>query len=327
MNYPDIGGRTTLTWVGQRLKRREDAELVTGQGRYLGDLVRPGMLHAVFLRSPYPHARIVSIDASRARESDGVHAVITGADLPDDLGQQPCNHLYPDQRETPYFALARGRVRYVGEPIAVVVAESVYLAEDARELIDIEWEELSSVGDVDAALAAGAPLLYDDWPDNIAATYEVAMGDVDAAFAEADVVVSERFEIGRLFACPLEGRGVLAEWNSSIGELTIWTSTQSPHIIRDFLSWMLKLPEHRIRVLVPRVGRPFRAKTHCYPEETAVCLASRTVGRAVRWVEDRLETFVATVHARQQIIEAQMCATSDGRITGVKADLTGDQGA
>jgi carbon-monoxide dehydrogenase large subunit len=215
----------------------------------------------------------------------------------------------------------------VGEPVAVVVAESPYLAEDARELIDVEWEELPAVGDVEGALADGAPLLYDDWPDNVVATYEVSMGDVEAAFAEADVVVQERFQIGRLFACPLEGRGVLAEWNPTIGELTVWTSTQSPHIIRDFLSWMLKLPEHRIRVLVPRVGGAFGAKTHCYPEETAVCLASRAVGRPVRWVEDRLETFVATVHARHQFIDATMCATSDGRITGVKAELTGDQGA
>src|SRR5205085_2204234 len=164
-------------------------------------------------------------------------------------------------------------------------------------------------------------------PGNLAATFEYEMGDVDAAFAAAEVVVSDRFEIGRLFACPLEGRGVLAEWNAPLRELTVWTSTQSPHIMRDYLSWLLHVPEHRIRVVVPRVGGAFGAKTHLYAEETAVCIASQAVGRPVRWVEDRLETFVATVHARHQTIEATLCATADGRITGLQAELVGDQGA
>ena len=285
------------------------------------------MLEAVFLRSPYPHARLVAVDASAALALPGVHAVLTGADLPDDLGPQPCNHLYHGQRETPYFALVRDRARYVGEPVAIVVADSRYVAEDARELVEVEWEELPSVGTVEAALAEGAPLLYDGWPDNVAATYEAAIGDVDAALAEADVVVHERFEIGRLFACPLEGRGAVAEWDAAVGELTLWTSTQSPHIVRDYLSWILHLPEHRIRVLVPRIGGGFGAKFHFYPEETAVALAARATGRPVRWVEDRLESFLGTVHARQQVIEATMAATADGRITAVTAELVGDQGA
>jgi len=307
--------------------RREDPELLKGKARYVADVVRPGMLHAVFLRSPFPHARIVSVDASAALALEGVHAVLSGADLPGDLGPQPCNHLYHGQRETPYFALARDRVRYVGEPVAIVVAESQYLAEDARELLQVEWEELPSVGDVEAALADGAPLLYDGWPDNVAAVYEAEIGDADAAIAEADVVVRERFAIPRLFACPLEGRGAVAEWDAAVGELTLWTSTQSPHIVRDYLSWILHLPEHRIRVLVPRVGGGFGAKFHFYPEETAVALAARATGRPVRWVEDRLESFVGTVHARQQVVEATMAATADGRITAVTAELLGDQGA
>jgi carbon-monoxide dehydrogenase large subunit len=281
----------------------------------------------VFLRSPYPHARITSIDVHEAVALDGVHLVLAGADLPDDLPPQPINHLFHGQRETPHFPLARDRVRYVGEPVALIVADSPYLAEDARELVVVEWEELASVGNVGRALEEGAPLLYDDWPDNVAATFEAEIGDVDRAIGDADVVVTERFTIPRLFACPLEGRGAVAEWDASLSELAFWTSTQSPHIVRDFLSWTLGVPENRIRVLVPRIGGGFGAKFHFYPEETAVALAARAARRPVRWVEDRLESFVGTVHAREQVVEATMVATADGRISGVSAELVGDQGA
>ena len=315
-------------WVGRRMPRREDAELLTGRGRYVGDLHRPGMLHAAFLRSPFAHAAIGSIDAEAARAVPGVHAVLTGADLPEDLGAQPNTHLF-GERETPYYALARQRVRYAGEPVAVVVAESPYVAEDARDEILVDWEPLPSVGDAELALEEGAPLVWGDrdWPDNVCATFEKEMGDVDRAFAEADVVVTERYRIQRQFACSLEGRGVLAEWDRNVDELTIWTSSQIVHITRDLLSAVLGLPEHRIRVLVPRIGGGFGAKFHFYNEETAVALAARATGRPVRWVEDRMESFVATVHARQQHVELSMAAREDGTITGVKGDLIGDMGA
>ncbi|MGH2716660.1 MAG: xanthine dehydrogenase family protein molybdopterin-binding subunit [Thermoleophilaceae bacterium] len=310
------------------MPRREDAELLTGRGRFVGDLHRPGMLHAAFLRSPYPHARIDSIDAEAARDMPGVHAVLTGADLPEDLGAQPNTHLF-GERETPYYALARGRARYAGEPVAVIVAESPYLAEDARDEIVVDWEPLPSVGDAELALADGAPLVWPDrdWPDNVCATFEKEIGDVDGAFEEADVVVTERYRIQRQFACSLEGRGVLAEWDPNVDELTIWTSTQIVHIARDLLASVLGLPEHRIRVLVPRIGGGFGAKFHFYPEETAIALAARATGRPVRWVEDRLESFLATVHAREQRVELSMAAREDGTITAVKGDLIGDMGA
>ncbi|MBD0281063.1 MAG: xanthine dehydrogenase family protein [Thermoleophilaceae bacterium] len=315
-------------WVGRRMPRREDAELLTGRGRFIGDLGRSGMVHAVFLRSPYPHARIVSIDASRALAMPGVRAVLTGADLPEDLGAQPNTHLF-GERETPYFALARERARYAGEPVAVIVADSQYLAEDARDEVIVDWEPLPSVGDADRALADDAPLVYGDrdWPDNVAATFEQEMGDVDSAFDEADVVVTERYRIQRQFGCSLETRGVLAEWDENVDELTLWTSSQIVHIARDLLAAVLGLPEHRIRVLVPRIGGGFGAKFHFYPEETAVALAARATGRPVRWVEDRMESFLATVHAREQRVEISMAAREDGTITAVKGDLVGDMGA
>lgn len=315
-------------WVGRRMPRREDAELLTGRGRFVGDLNRPGMLHAAFLRSPYPHARIGAIDAEAALALPGVHAVLTGTDLPDDLGAQPNTHLF-GERETPYYALARDRVRYAGEPVAVVVAESPYLAEDGRDEIVVDWDPQPSIGDAELALANDAPLVWGDrdWPDNVCGTFEKEIGDVDRAFAEADVVVTERYRIQRQFACSLEGRGVLAEWDENVGELTIWTSSQIVHIARDLLASVLGLPENRIRVLVPRIGGGFGAKFHFYPEETAIALAARATGRPVRWVEDRLESFVSTVHARQQSIEISMAARRDGTIIGVKGDVVGDMGA
>jgi aerobic carbon-monoxide dehydrogenase large subunit len=314
-------------WVGRPVRRREDPELLSGKGRYIGDLTRPGMLHAVFLRSPLPHARIASIDVEQARQIPGVRAVLTAPDLPEGLGAQPCTHLFAGQRETPFYALTGDRVRYAGEPVALVVAESQYLAEDARDAIVVEWDALPSVGDVEAAVADDAPRLYDDWPDNVVAVFEKEMGDVDRAFEEADVVVTERLRIQRHFACSLETRGVLAEWDATIDELTLWTSSQIAHIARDLLSDVLGMPEHRIRVRVPRMGGGFGAKFHFYPEEVAVALAARATGRPVRWVEDRLESFLATVHAREQVVEATMAATEDGRITAVKADILGDLGA
>lgn len=312
--------------MGQPLKRREDAELLTGSAWFIGDLVRPGMLHAVFLRSPYPHARVSSISVDRARGKPGVHAVLTGGDL-EDVGPQPSSHPFPGQRDTAYYALARDRVRYAGEAVALVVADDPYLAEDARDEIEIDWEVLPSVGDAEEALRPGAPLVYEDWPDNVAALYENEMGDVDRAFTEAHVVVEERFVIPRIFACSLEGRGVLAEWDAARGELTVWTSTQALHVVRDFLAQTLHLPEHRVRVLVPRLGGGFGAKFHFYPEEVAIAFASQRLGRPVRWVEDRRESFLSTVHARQQVVGAAMAARADGTITAVRADLIGDMGA
>ncbi|MFN8202026.1 MAG: xanthine dehydrogenase family protein molybdopterin-binding subunit [Solirubrobacteraceae bacterium] len=317
------------SWVGKSLRRREDPELLTGQARFIADIARPGMLHAVFVRSPRPHARIASIDVSAALAMPGVHAVLTGDDLPEATAPQPCTHLYAGQRETPYHCLAKDRVRYAGEPVAIVVAENGYLAEDAADEVDLELEPLPSVGSAEAALADDAPRIYDDcgWPDNVVGEFRSEMGDVDRAFDEADAVVHERIDIQRLFACPLETRGVVAEWDPYGDELTLWTSSQILHITRDLLAAVLGIAEHRIRVIVPRLGGGFGCKFHFYPEEPATALAARVTGRPVRWVEDRLESFLATVHAREQIVEASMALRADGTITGVKAEILGDMGA
>ncbi|HVL36815.1 MAG TPA: xanthine dehydrogenase family protein molybdopterin-binding subunit [Burkholderiales bacterium] len=314
-------------WVGQPLRRREDPALLTGKARYLGDLTRPGMVHAAFVRSPHAHARIRSIDTAEARRLPGVHAVLTGADLPADLGAMPSMLAFEEHRPTPTWALARGRVRYVGEPAALVVADSPYIAEDALELVRVDWEPLPAVASIEAALAPGAPRLYDDWPDNVAARFETAIGDAERALAEADVRLAETFSIQRNFACPLETRGVLAEWDAHRDELVLTTSSQSMHQVRDYLAAMLRLPTHRVRVIVPQVGGGFGGKFHFYAEEAAVALAARAVRRPVRWVEDRLESFVATVHAREQRLEVKLGARRDGTITAITADIAGDLGS
>ncbi len=295
------------------MKRREDPELLTGRGRFIADVVRPGMLHAAFVRSPFPHARVGTINVSRAEGVPGVHAVLTGADLPEGAG---CAAVHPPVRWTAGHALLRAGPRSRSlrrEPVAVVVADSPHVAEDGAEEVAVEWEPLGSVGSVDAALSDDAPLLYDDWPDNVAAVFEQEMGDVDAAFAAADAVVSERVRIQRQFGCSLETRGVVAEWDPYADELALWSSTQVLHILRDLLPVVLGQPEHRIRVLVPRIGGGFGAKFHFYPEETAVALASRATERPVRWIEDRLESFLATVHAREQVIDATVQPPGTGR--------------
>jgi carbon-monoxide dehydrogenase large subunit len=314
-------------WVGKRFARREDPELLRGSGRYIGDIVRPGMLHAAFVRSPLAHAQIGAIDVEHAKAKRGVRGVLTGADLPEDLGPQPCTHLFQGQRETPYYALARDRVRYQGEPVAVVVADSPYVAEDARDAIDVEWEPLPSVGDVEESLAEDASRLYEDWPDNVAGVFESEMGDPEEAFREAEVVVQDQVRIQRQFGCSIEGRGAVVEWDSGNSELTLWTSSQILHIARDLLASVLGMPEQQIRVIVPRIGGAFGAKFHFYPEEVAVALAAREVGAPVSWVEDRMEAFLATVHAREQVIDVSMAARGDGTITGVRADVLADMGA
>jgi len=314
-------------WIGQSLRRREDPELLTGKGEYIADLKRPGMLHAAFLRSPHAHARIRSIDASAALELPGVHAVLTGRDLPAELGPMPSMHFFEDHRLTPTWTLARDRVRHVGEPVAVVAAESRYLAEDALDLIQVNWEPLPVVSGIEVALAEDGPRLYDDWPDNVACKFETAIGDADRALAEADVKITERFRIQRNFACPIETRGALAEWDLNRDELVLWTSSQILHQVRDYLAAMLSYPTHRIRVIVPRVGGGFGAKFHFYAEEAAVALLARAARRPVRWIEDRLESFVATVHAREQRIDLTLASRKDGTMTAVVADIVGDLGS
>lgn len=305
--------------VGKRIRRTEDPRLLAGRAQYIDDVALPRMLEAAILRSPFAHARIVSIDVSKALELPGVFDVVTGEELAQVATEQPVIwHPIPDQRMARTHALAVDRVRWVGQAVAVVAATNRYVAEDALRLIDVEYDPLPVVASLDAALAEGAPKLYDDWPDNISGTLTVSAGDTDEAFAEADVIVGGRFEHGRALGCPLEPRGCVVTWDDISGTLDLWLSTQSPNLARDLLSEVLGVPVNRIRVQTPDLGGGFGNKFDFYGEEVMAAVLSRRTGRPIKLVEDRQESFFATSHSREMRLDYEMAFKSDGTIIGMR---------
>ncbi len=313
-------------WVGKPLLRREDPALLTGWAKFLADLHRPGTCHVGFVRSTEAHADIVRIRTDEARAMPGVVAVLTADDLGLDVPPQPSTHALGN-RPTPYYALARDRVRHVGEAIVAVVAETAAQLADAMGLVEIDYRSRPTVVDTLHAAADGSPTLFDGWPDNVAGSFETAMGDVDAAIAGADTVVRARIRIQRQTGASMEGRGALAEWDRYRRELVLWTSTQSPHIVRDFIAEVTGVPTPRVKVRVPQVGGGFGAKFHFYAEESAVALIAIRLNRPVMWNEGRSESFIATVHAREAVVDAVIAARKDGTVVGITGDIIADQGA
>lgn len=312
---------------GARVKRLEDPRLLAGRGHYLDDMTVPGMLHLAVLRSVHAHAEIESVDPSEALALPGVVDAFTFEALGDSPPTLPVLLRNEWQQPCPQYPLAPGRVRHVGEAIAVVVADSRYVAEDALERIDVRYRPLPAVTDYDTALAESAPLLHDTAPGNVCGTWSRRKGDIDRAFAEADVVVKTRIESQRYSGVPLEGRGVLACTDQLTGELIVWDSTQMPHTVRAFLCGMLGLPESRLRVAVPDVGGGFGVKLDLYPEDFLVPFASLRLGRPVKWVEDRQEHLLSASHARQQAHEFELALTSSGKILGLRDRMFSDLGA
>lgn len=313
--------------LGARLPRVEDDRLLRGAGRFLADVSAVGVLHAVFARSPHPHATISGLRTENARELAGVHAVLTAADLP----HTPLLDAVaiPGLARTPQPALAGQRVRFVGEPVAIVLAESRAVAEDAAELVEVDYRTLAPVVDPSAAADSRSrhPLLHDDLRTNLVYDGERATEGVDAAFARAAHVVRHRFRTGRLTAAPLEGRGCLAEFDPVRGRLTVRCSTQSPHLLQRKLALCLGLAHGQVRVLVDDVGGGFGQKIPASPEEIAVALAARAVGRPVRWVEDRVENLVAGPQGKDQIVEAELAMDEYGRFLALRCDVLSDAGA
>jgi carbon-monoxide dehydrogenase large subunit len=309
--------------IGARVTRVEDAPLLQGRGRYTADIVRPGMLHAAFVRSPHAHARVLAIDATAARALDGVVAVLTAADLP----HQPLvdSVRIDGLRKTPQPALAGDRVRFQGEPVAIVVAGSRHLAEDGAELVAVDYEPLAPVVDAERSAAGDGPDLFEG--GNVLYRGTMEAGEPDAAFAEADHVVTGRYRGNRFVAVPMEGRAILAEHDAGSGELTVWCSTQGPHLLRRRLSQTTGVGEARIRVIAPNVGGAFGQKIPAHAEEVAVALAARALGRPVRWIEDRLENLMAAPHAKEQIVDAELALAADGTFLAIRARILGDAGA
>jgi carbon-monoxide dehydrogenase large subunit len=312
--------------VGKRIRRREDPRLITGTATYVDDIKMPGMHHACIVRSPHAAARIKNISADAAKQRPGVAAVFTGADVKH-LGPVPCGASLPGLRVPHHHLLAQDRVYYVGHPVAVVVATDRYIARDAADLIEIDYEPLSAVADPEKAIAPGAPAVHPEWPDNVAFTFHQDGGDVEGAFRDADVVVKQRITSQRLIPCPMETRGVVGAWHPHERSLTLYTSTQIPHLLRTLVSGILGVDEHHLRVVAPEVGGGFGSKLQVYAEEALMGFVSMRIGKPVKWIESRRENFLTTIHGRGHVDYYELAAKRDGTMLGLKLKLIQDIGA
>jgi carbon-monoxide dehydrogenase large subunit len=316
----------TAAAVGQSLHRKEDARLVTGRTRWTENVTLPGMLHVAVLRSPMAHARLSRVDASPALERPGVVAAFSGTDLTDDFGGLPTAWTVSEDLKTPsHFPVARDEVRHVGDAVAVVVARSRAAAVDALEAIEVDYEPLPAVLDMEQAMADGSPLVHEDLGTNVCFTFHEEHGDYEANKAEADVVFKRRYVNQRLIPNAMEPRSVAVD-PTSADAFTIYSATQVPHFVKVFMSLVVGVPEHKIRVVAPDVGGGFGSKLDIYAEE-AICLAlARRLGRPVTWTASRSEDYQATIHGRDLIQDVEIAATSDGRMLGMRVDLLSDMG-
>jgi carbon-monoxide dehydrogenase large subunit len=312
--------------IGKRIRRREDPRLITGTATYVDDIQMPGMHHACIVRSPHGAARIKSIDVKPALDTPGVVAVFTGRDT-EGVGPVPCGASLPGLRVPHHHVLAIDRVYFVGHPVAVVVATDRYIARDAADRVEVEWEPLPTVTDVEKALEAGAPAVHPEWPDNTAFKYHQAGGDVDSAFAEAEVVVKQRLISQRLVPSSMETRGVVCDWRSGDKTLNLYSSTQIPHLMRSLVAQMLGLPENRLHVVTPEVGGGFGSKLNVYAEEALMGFVAMKIGKPVKWIESRRENFMCTIHGRGHVDYYEVAAKRDGTILGIKLKLIQDLGA
>ena len=323
-------------YFGASVRRKEDARLLTGRGRYVDDIVLPRTLEVAFLRSPHGHARIRSIDGRRTASVPGIHRVLTFDDLAEWMRPLPMFAATPpglaaevkfEIKQAPQYAIAKDKVRFAGEIVAVVVADSRYLGEDAADLIEVEYEPLPAVVEAEAATRSAAAVLHEEWGDNIAVAFQHAVGDSEAALTRAAVVVRERFRVQRYVGMPIEPRGVIANFGFHDDSLTVWSATQVPHAIQQGLAAILKLPTHKVRVVAPDVGGGFGTKAYWYPEELLVPLVARLMNRPAKWTEDRREHLLSAAQARDQLHDIELAAERDGRILAIRDRIWLDMGA
>jgi carbon-monoxide dehydrogenase large subunit len=314
--------------IGAGVLRREDDRLLTGRGRYLDDLELPGALAAAFLRSTYAHANVLSIDADAARELPGVVAIFTGADLAEIQKPLAPKVMHPQLRDYPRLPMPPRAVHYVGEPIAVVIAQSRYVAEDALELIDVDYEELPAIGSTAAALAPDAPMTHQGDDTNVAVRLSQSAGDADKALREAPHTLSAEFFVMRGGGHSMECRAVAARFDPATGQLVVWDTTQSPHYARQQLSMIYGMPEDDIRVIAPPdVGGGFGPKAQFYGEEVVIPWVARKLARPVKWIEDRAENFVCAMMERSQTHRIEVGFDDDGKLIAVRDLVEHDQGA
>jgi aerobic carbon-monoxide dehydrogenase large subunit len=313
--------QASSTGIGARIPRRELKRLLSGHGRYIDDIELPRMLHACFVRSPHPHAKLVSVDIAAARRAPGVAAVFTAADINPKCEPFVGVALHrPGHRSAPQRLLAAERAVWQGQPVAVVVAESRAEAEDAAELVAIEWEPLPAVGDQWQAIAPGAPVIHAELGDNVAFDFSLEKGEPGKAFAEADIVIEEELRFERQMAMTLETRGLIADFNPGDGSLTVIHGHQSPFQMQEVFSRHLNIPEHKIRVTAPDIGGGFGMKLNLYADEIATVVASMLLGRPVKFCVDRLESFVSDAQARDHRIKCRIALNKTGEIMAIEMD-------
>lgn len=319
--------------VGAQVKRKEDPRLITGTATYVGDLKLAGMHHVAFVRSPYAHARVRGIDTSSALEIPGVLAVVTGEELASAYEPMPMassgegeSSQDPRDLQHTHYALSVDRVRYAGEAVAAVIATTPAIATDAVNEVVVDWEQLPAVVDPARAKADGAPLLFDHVPNNVDHVWRRKSGDVDEAFSSAFRVVGQRMVNQRVSGVPMEGRAVVAAPDAAAGGVTVWTSTQAPHLSRSDIARTLRLPENLVHVIVPEVGGGFGVKIGIYPEDVAMSAMALRYNRPLCWVETRMEHMMATTHGRGQVTQIEAAVQEDGHVTALRIRILADVG-
>jgi aerobic carbon-monoxide dehydrogenase large subunit len=313
-------------YFGKRQKRTEDPRLIQGLAHYVDDIKLPDTLHAVFLRSIYAHARIKSIDTSSAVKAPNVVAVYTGKDVSAKIGAVPCAAALPELKVPDHRVLATNKTYFVGHPVAVVIAEDRYAAKDAADLIQVEYEEMPVVTDEEKG-AQGGPVIHEQFKTNIAYKLTAGEGDIESALTSADKVIKQRMLHRRLAPIAMEPRGVLARYYPGEQELTLWTSTQIPHLARTQIALMLGMPENKLRLIAPEVGGGFGSKLNVYGEEALLGWIAIQLNRPVKWIETRRENIQATIHGRGQTGYIEIGYKNDGTITGLRYNVYADMGA
>src|SRR5713101_7731724 len=318
----------TAKLLGASIKRREDPRFITGKGNYTDDLRLPGMTYAAFVRSPHAFAGIKKIDTSKALKHPGVVAVFTGKDMTG-VNSLPCGWLLPDLKVPPHMPLASDAVRYVGDPVAIVIAENQTAALDAAELVAVDWDVKPSVTRTDKAAVKGAPAIHEVAPDNVAFRWQI--GDraaTDAAFKSAAVTVKKRIINQRLVANAMEPRACVARYEDATGDLTLWVTSQNPHVHRLLMcAFVLGIPEHKVRVIAPDVGGGFGSKIFLYNEEVVCSWASRQLQRPIRWTASRREAYQTDAHGRDHVTDAELALSKDGKILGLRVKTVANLGA
>ena len=318
------------TAMGSRMKRTEDPRLITGSSTYVDDIKLAGMLYVTFVRSVHANANIVSVNTEAAKASAGVVEVLTGKDVSHIIGSVPCAAAIPGLKFPKQPVLAVDAVRFVGEPVVAIVASDRYAGRDAADLVEIEYEPLPAAVDVEAAMKPDSPKVHPQFENNIAFTFPFPQkggGDIEKAFAGAHKIVTQRLVNQRLAPIAMECRAVAAQYNAGEESITLWSSTQIPHLMRTQVAIMLGVPENRVRVITPEVGGGFGSKLNVYREEALLAYLARKLGRPVKWAETRRENIVGTIHGRAQVNEVELAVKKDGTVVGLRCKVIADLGA